>query len=761
MKKKKFNSIYLINILITVAIFLGIILINRLSPFGNKMLSRSDAIPMFKPMLYNFIMKLKTGTLLNYTFNNGLGAATIFDYIYDLASPLNLVALLFKSADAMYLSVTLTKIIFAAVTMTFYANKKTDNKLAIIIATISYVFSSWFIAYNFYLPWLDIFLIFPLFQYSLEKIIDEQKYHMYIFCLSYMIITNLYLCFSVCIYTIIFFIIYKVLYKKENFKDKIIAFDYITLATIGSFLLSAFYLYAWFDSFLKIRIGFAKYATSPYTISFVDFIKSFYYSNISFIADMAGKSFPNIACPTIILVSFIYYLINKNEKIRDKIFVVISSLICIAVIFISKLDYVMNAFHQIRGLTYRYSFIISFLMICLFIRNSNNKEFNKKNIIISFLIILVGIIALYKKIYFELFVINLIFILSFFILAVLYKKNKSFNILIIIVFIVQVFYSTNLYFKLDFPKETPNIKEYNKNTVKYRINNKVENNSTNNTESINTYYNNKTTYIYSSLTYSPVINLYSMLGNITFSNTLAVMYDSNSIPSLLFNVKSEENDYYLEKIYAANKEISTTLLDEENIKNSMEYLVEDLTGIKNIYDKKVIQYEKKDGDNYLFNTNLDYCIVETKDSKGNIIYFPSFSRNFNSKNEESITIYKVNEKKLKEIYDYLNKNQIEYSYYQDNHIKGTINVDENQLIFTSIPYDKDWVVKIDGKLVKPIPVLDSLMAIKVAPGKHEIELEYKNHYLIPALISISTFIILITDYIIKKKKENNKKASQK
>ncbi len=760
MKKKKYNSIYLINILITVAIFLGIIIINRLSPFGNRMLSRSDAIVMFKPMLYNFIMKLKTGTLLNFTFNNGLGAATIFDYIYDLASPLNLVALLFKSADAMYLSVTLTKIIFATITMTFYASKKTNNKPAIIIATLSYVFSSWFIAYNFYLPWLDIFLIFPLFQYSLEKILDEHKYHMYIFCLTYMIISNLYLCFSVCVYTIIFFVIYKLFYKKDSFKNKILTFDYITLATIGAFLLSAFYLYAWYDSLLKIKIGFEKYVTSPYTVSFVDFIKSFYYSNISFIADMSGKTFPNIACPTIILVSFIYYFINKNEKIRDKIFVIISSLICIAIIFISKLDYVMNAFHQIRGLTYRYSFIISFLMICLFIRNSNNKEFNKKNIVISFLIILVGLIAIFKNIEFELFVTSLTFILSFFVLAVLYKKNKYFNALIIIVFIAQVFYSTNLYFKFDFPKETPNIKEYNKNTVKYRINNKKEFDSTNNTEAYNTYYNNKTTYIYSSLAYSHVIYLYSLLGNTTFSNTLAIMYDSNSIPSLLFNVKSEENDYYLEKIYAANKEISMTFLDEENIKNNMEYLVQGLTGIENIYDKKIIKYETKDGDKYIFNTSTGFCIVETEDSNGNTIYLSSSTGQLSSKTKESITIYTVNEEKLKEIYDYLSKNQIEYSYYQDNHLKGTINVNENQLIFTSIPYDKDWVVKIDGKLVKPTLVLDSLMAINVTPGKHEIELEYKTHYLIPLLISISTFIILITDYIIKKKKEINKKASQ-
>ena len=43
---------------------------------------------------------------------------------------------------------------------------------------------------------------------------------------------------------------------------------------------------------------------------------------------------------------------------------------------------------------------------------------------------------------------------------------------------------------------------------------------------------------------------------------------------------------------------------------------------------------------------------------------------------------------------------------------GTINVDKDQLLFTSIPYDKDWIVKIDGKKVKPIELLDCLLGIE-------------------------------------------------
>ena len=49
-----------------------------------------------------------------------------------------------------------------------------------------------------------------------------------------------------------------------------------------------------------------------------------------------------------------------------------------------------------------------------------------------------------------------------------------------------------------------------------------------------------------------------------------------------------------------------------------------------------------------------------------------------------------------------------------------------------------------------LELLDSLMGIEVKPGKHKIELEYKTHYFIPALISTVSLIVLIIDYIRKR-----------
>lgn len=129
--------------------------------------------------------------------------------------------------------------------------------------------------------------------------------------------------------------------------------------------------------------------------------------------------------------------------------------------------------------------------------------------------------------------------------------------------------------------------------------------------------------------------------------------------------------------------------------------------------------------------------------------------------DDSYIIYKKNIPLMYyldyDVYTYamkkLQENQLEISPdYTERHIKGTVNVAEGQsILFTTIPYDKGWKIKVDGKPVEPIliehtevqdikdkdgkvigqkeiktmdPVFNALIAIEITPGKHTIEFEY-------------------------------------
>ena len=746
----KKNKIYFITSFIVILIFALALYLNHIYPFGKKLLGKSDAFVQFKPMLYNFIMKIKTGTLLNYSFNNGLGNATIFDFMYYLSSPLNLIAIFFKSPNAMYLSIIFIKIIITSLTTTKYIKSKTNNTLIIIISSLSYVLSGWLLTYYYYFPWLDIFMIFPLYQYGLEQLLNNHKYHIYIFSLSYMLITNFYLCFSVCMYTILYFIIYELLYKKNNIKEKILSFNYMALSTLLSFLLSFFYLYILYDIIIKTGLFFDSSFANNYSISIIDFIKSLFYGNNILITKTSGKSFPNFNCSILLLLPFIHFFMNKNINKRIKLFSTISIILVVLIIFIPRLDYIFNAFHNIRGLTYRYSFIITLLYIKLVLYDiSNTKIIRFKEYLIPIIVIIILYTLCIKNITPTIRVFNITIFISY-IIYLLFKNNyKYYKYILFIPLILELLFSTyiNIISGLNDIELKPTFKIDN---VKYRLTNMDIKNEY---VASNLYNNAKVTYLLTSITYNQSINFFYNLGCDTFSNTYAYCNKNHDLINLLINVKSKNNNYYLEKIYATDRDIKNTNLNSFDMKYNLETVIHDMTKIDNIYKEEKLKGSIKNN-NYIFKTKYNFYLIDIEDENGNknniSQEYNEFSQSIKH-GKDTATIYVLKKDKLKDIYNYLSKNQIKYTYYNDNHIKGTINVDKDQLIFTSIPYDKDWEVKIDDKIVKPIILLDSLMGIEVKPGNHTIELTYKTHYLIPALISISTFIILLIDIFRKTK----------
>ena len=755
MKKKT----YFINIILVIFIFIIVLLINKVSPFGNNIFAYSDGTYQFKPMLFDMVMKIKHNLLESYSFSNGLGNPTIFNCLYYLSSPINIIALLFNNADIMYLAVILVKLAIASFSMTFYVSKKTDKSEVIIIATLSYVFCTWLLTYYYYLTWLDVFMIFPLYQYGLEEIINKKISCIYIFSLSYMIMTSFYLSFSVCIYTIIFFIIYGLFYKKDKISFKIKSFYRISIGTIISLLLSSFTIFLLYKFSLKSGVKLEHFSSLYYT-DIKGILKSLLYLQSSFVTNEdTPYSFPNIACNILILYNIIYYFLNRHISKRDKIYSFVVILIILFAFFNPYFDFVLNFFHQIRGLTYRYSFIISFLMIMLYVKNNQydkDDERDKIRKLISFLILTLFVAFSLKRLmnndlYMGSGFVNMVFVACYCILTFIKGNNRYDKLLIIFVVCIESFVAINEMSIIPFPKEHVLNRTYRIDNTTFRYGSRdipptLEDKESN--SNFNLYTNQKSTILMSSMTYSNVIYMIRDFGNYTYFNTcMEIVYD-NYISRMIFNEKNDK--YNLEKIFSSNKDIKKVKLKKKKRKINEENTIKAMSGI-NIFDshkyKPVIKgnfckldIDSLDGisDGYFYDEDLltGEFIVNKK------------------KCNNRITLYTYNEDKIKEAYQYLAKNQIKYTYYSDSKLEGIINVDKDQLIFTSIPYDKDWNIYIDGKKVKPIKLLNSLIGIETSPGKHKIKMEYKEHLFTPSLVSIFTFIGIMIKFIIDRIKDN-------
>lgn len=62
--------------------------------------------------------------------------------------------------------------------------------------------------------------------------------------------------------------------------------------------------------------------------------------------------------------------------------------------------------------------------------------------------------------------------------------------------------------------------------------------------------------------------------------------------------------------------------------------------------------------------------------------------------------------------------------HRGGHLSGTITVSEGETILTSIPYDRGWTVKIDGKKAETEIFADTFLAIPTESGEHTIAFSY-------------------------------------
>ena len=91
-------------------------------------------------------------------------------------------------------------------------------------------------------------------------------------------------------------------------------------------------------------------------------------------------------------------------------------------------------------------------------------------------------------------------------------------------------------------------------------------------------------------------------------------------------------------------------------------------------------------------------------------------------------------------------NELKIIEYNKNYIRTNINTQkQNQVLYTSIPYDKAMKIILDGKEIEPIKIFDTLIGIELPKGNHVIEFKYTprgfKEGTIISIIGIGLFIL--------------------
>lgn len=120
-----------------------------------------------------------------------------------------------------------------------------------------------------------------------------------------------------------------------------------------------------------------------------------------------------------------------------------------------------------------------------------------------------------------------------------------------------------------------------------------------------------------------------------------------------------------------------------------------------------------------------------------------------------IYAYSVDQNVLNEGYQKLSENALKVKKFTDTKIVGNINVKNDCVLYSSIPYDEGWNVYIDGKKAEKFEIGNAQLGVQLESGNHEIEYKYSPKgikYSIP--ISVITILgIVIYAFLSKKRKK--------
>ncbi len=92
--------------------------------------------------------------------------------------------------------------------------------------------------------------------------------------------------------------------------------------------------------------------------------------------------------------------------------------------------------------------------------------------------------------------------------------------------------------------------------------------------------------------------------------------------------------------------------------------------------------------------------------------------------------------------------------FTETYLEGEITAKENQVMFTTIPYEEGWTIKVDGVEVEPIMLADAMIGIEVPEGTHTVTMKFlPDYFLLGIAVSAFGLILVVAIFFIDKKRE--------
>lgn len=95
-------------------------------------------------------------------------------------------------------------------------------------------------------------------------------------------------------------------------------------------------------------------------------------------------------------------------------------------------------------------------------------------------------------------------------------------------------------------------------------------------------------------------------------------------------------------------------------------------------------------------------------------------------------------------YEILAASTLELTTFENTFVEGTIHCDRDGLMYTSIPQNGNWVVKVDGQETESVLVGDCMISVPLTEGHHTVSFSYENRaFSWGWKISLASFLVFL------------------
>ena len=808
-------------------VIMVIIFIQRgIFPFGDESFLRTDMYHQYAPFFSEFQHKLRNGGSLLYSWDIGMGVNFAALYAYYLASPMNwLIMLCPKSLVIEFMTYMIVfKIGLSGLTFAWYLKKhcKTDS-IGIGFFGIFYALSGYMAAYSWNIMWLDCILLFPLIMYGLEKLVREGNGFLYCITLGLSILSNYYISIMICIFMVLYFGALLILEKMDDWEDytdaciRFAVYSLLSGAMAAVVLLPEIYA---LQSTASGDFNFPKTLTSYFTI--FDMIAR----HLTCVETEIGLDhWPNIYCGVAVLMFFLLYVVCKKISVKERAVYCGLLLIFFASFSTNVLNFIWHGFHYPNSLPSRQSFIYIFLMLFVCFRAFMYlEETPKKHINAAFLgsicfVLLAEKLIDAKHFHFSIFYVAIIVLSMYAGVLHMFKIGKRELAACLALIFVSVEAAANtavtsvtitsreaytrdnedVHMLMDMVEPSDDFYRVEKKTRK--------------TKNDGAWMNFPSVSLFSSTANADLTEFFKRMGCEASTNSYSITGSTplvDSLVSIKYALYSEEVPNT--ELWAYMKESGETYLYENlytlplgfvishSVEDNWQFKMDNPGEVQNdlcqaLGNDAVLQWidSNTSGKNCTFTPDLDgyyYVYVTNKKVKSVKAAVPSGSKTFNNTdrgyllelgslvagNQITLTsqtdgqdmkceVYRFSDEAMISLYEKLNKTPLKLTSWEDTKLAGTVNAAERGVLFTSIPYETGWTVKIDGEVTETEKIFEAFLSVDIPAGEHEITFEYFPAGLKPGIIiTLASIAILAMLFIVDRimeRRYQEKKAARK